>query len=90
VLDALAEGRVHTLLLDAARELEGSATGDGRLYPAGVVPPGVSPDELRTEPHLAERMAERALETGATLVAVTGAAAETLAEHDGVAAILRW
>jgi hypothetical protein len=90
VLDALAEGRVHTLLLDAARELEGSATGDGRLYPAGVVPPGVSPDELRTEPHLAERMAERALETGATLVAVTGAAAETLAEHGGVAAILRW
>lgn len=89
-LDALAEGRVHTLLLDAAREHEGAATPDGHLYPAGVVPPGTSPDELRPEPHLAERMVERALATGALIVPVGGRAAEVLAGHDGVGAILRW
>jgi hypothetical protein len=89
-LDALAEGRVHTLLLDGARELEGSVTPDGRLYPADVIPPGISQEDLRREPHLAERMVERALETDARLVPVAGPAAEALAEHDGVAAILRW
>lgn len=89
-LEALAEGRVHSLLLDAERELEGTATADGRLYPADVVPPGVAPGELRREPHLAERMVERALATGASIVPVSGEAADVLAGHDGVAAILRW
>ena len=46
--------------------------------------------DLRHIPHLAERMVECALETGAQVVPVSWPAAEVLAEHDGVAAILRW
>jgi hypothetical protein len=90
VLDALAEGRVHELFVDPTRAHEGVETPDGRLFPAGVVPPGVSAAELRIEPLLLDRMVARALETDAAVVPVAGEAAEALAEHDGVAATLRW
>ncbi len=89
-LDALDEGRVHQLLLDGERDWQGVEAPDGRLFPTGVRPPGVSSGELRPEPLLADRMIERGLKTDATVSLVSGPAAEALAACDGVAAILRW
>jgi hypothetical protein len=42
------------------------------------------------EPHLMERMLERAMASGALVTALEGPAADPLAEHGGVAAELRW
>jgi len=74
----------------AAARPAGARAPDGRLVAAGEVPPGVDPAELVPEPHLVERMIERAFGTGATLVAVEGPSAEPLAPYGGVAARLRW
>jgi hypothetical protein len=89
-LEALAEGRVHELILDPAREHEGAETPEGLLFPAGIVPAGSSPTELRAEPMLVDRMIERAVATDAAVTVLGEGSASVLAEHDGVAAILRW
>jgi hypothetical protein len=88
VLTALAEGRVQHLLIDPRRRPSGARAPDGRLAVAGEVPPGAG--ATTPEPHLAERMLERALATGARVTAIAGPAAEPLEAHDGVAAALRW
>lgn len=90
VATALAEGRVQRLLLDTRREMAGSVTPDGRLVRSGQKPPGVSADELTSEPHLVERMIERTLSSGGDVVPLVPSAADVLAEWDGVAAFLRW
>jgi hypothetical protein len=89
-LTALSEGQVHRLVLDAAARHAGARAPDGRLVASGEVPPGADPAELTPEPHLVERMIERALATDATVTAVEGPAAEPLAPFGGVAAELRW
>lgn len=89
-LGTLFEGRVERLVLDAAARHEGALAPDGRMVVAGEIPPGVAPSELVPEPHLVERMIERALATGAALVVLEGPAAEPLAPFGGVAAALRW
>jgi Bacterial archaeo-eukaryotic release factor family 10 len=89
VLAALHEGRVDTLLYDEARELRGLRASDGRLFPEGI-DPGIPEAELSAEPYLVERMIERALETDADVTPVEGEEAARLAEHEGVAALLRW
>ncbi|MCS7007575.1 MAG: hypothetical protein NZL88_08500, partial [Gaiellaceae bacterium] len=70
--------------------LEGQRAPDGRLLPAGVVPPGVSEADLAPVARLADHMIVRALETDAQVTIVSAARAEPLARHDGVAALLRW
>jgi hypothetical protein len=90
VIEALEEGRVHQLLLDGERDWQGVETPDGRLFPAGIEPPGVDGADLRVEPLLADRLIERALKTDAMVSLVSGPAAAALEECDGVAAILRW
>jgi hypothetical protein len=90
VLAALFEGRVHTLILDGTREWSGLMEPDGRLWPAGTRPSDVPTDDLAPEPFLAERMIEQALARGATVTPVEEEAAAPLADHDGMAAILRW
>jgi Bacterial archaeo-eukaryotic release factor family 5 len=90
VFTALAEGRVHQLLLDTRREMTGSVAPDGRLVRAGQKPPGVEVGELTSEPHLVERMIERTLAAGGDIVPLVPAAADGLSEWDGVAAFLRW
>ncbi|MER6949506.1 VLRF1 family aeRF1-type release factor [Nonomuraea sp. NPDC000554] len=86
-LALLNEGRVDVLLLDENGRWQGGRGPDGFLYPAGQVPPGVPAVE---EPDLGERMIERALESGAQVTILTAQTAAELADHDGVAAHLRW
>ncbi|MEV0594432.1 VLRF1 family aeRF1-type release factor [Nonomuraea cavernae] len=86
-LSLLNEGRVDCLLLDETGAWRGGRGPDGRLYPAGQVPPAV---EAVDEPDLGERMIERALESSAEVTILQREAAAELAEHDGVAALLRW
>jgi len=90
VLAALQDGRVEHLLFDERVELQGARTADGRLAPEGVVPPGVAREDLVPEPSLIGHVLERALATDARVTPLSAAAAEPLAEHDGIAALLRW
>jgi peptide subunit release factor 1 (eRF1) len=90
VAAALVEGRVDTLIIDPSRHIEGVRAPDGRLAPLGVVPEGADPAELEPEPRLDERMVELAVDGSARVVAVSGRAADLLAEAGGVAAITRW
>jgi hypothetical protein len=88
VLTALDEGRVQHLLLDPRRRHAGARAADGRLVAAGEVPPGAA--ATVPEPHLMERMLERALATGARVTVLQDGAAEPLEPHGGVGAALRW
>lgn len=87
VAGALNEGRVSHLVYDPEVRYQGSVSEGGRLVAEGETPPagGAVP-----EPRLTERLVERALETGARVTPVEGAAAGELAEAAGVAALLRW
>ncbi|QSB16881.1 hypothetical protein JQS43_11705 [Natronosporangium hydrolyticum] len=89
-LGALQEARVAHLLLAADGRWEGGRTRDGFLAPAGEIPPGFTADDLIPEPHLAERMIERAFLEGADVTMLDGDEAEPLADAGGVGAILRW
>ncbi|MFO7573415.1 MAG: VLRF1 family aeRF1-type release factor [Gaiellaceae bacterium] len=90
VLTALDEGRVGHLLFDEDRSYAGARTPDGRLVPAGVVPPGVEATQLVEIPSLAGHLVERALATDARVTPLSAASTEAIAEYDGVAALLRW
>ncbi len=90
VLEALNEARVADLLFDRALEPVGAVAPDGRLGTVDAPPMGIDASELRDEPRLLERMIEQAIATSAEVTPVSGPAAEALAEHDGVAAVLRW
>ncbi len=79
VLAALADGRVERLLLDGGGDLPGH-TG-----PGGELLPGEGP-----EPLFGDRVAIRALESGAAVSVVGGDAAAALADCEGIAALLRW
>ena len=89
-LTALNEGRVGRLLFDGQREYEGARTPDGFLVPQGVVPPGFEPDELVPEPALTGHMVERALAIDARVTPLSAEGAGALADHEGIAALLRW
>jgi Bacterial archaeo-eukaryotic release factor family 5 len=90
VLAALEESRVEHLLFDPARPYPGARAPDGRLVPEGVVPPGVEPADLAPEPSLAGHLIDRALTIDATVTPLSPVGAEALAEHGGIAALLRW
>jgi hypothetical protein len=80
VSEALAEGRVEQLLLDPDQEI---VIAD--LSP--TLRESVGDGEVLGG---AEMMVEQALRTSATVVPVANAAAETLREHGGAAALLRY
>lgn len=88
VIGALNEGRVAHLVYDPEVRYQGSIGDDGRLYVGEEVGPTASDRE--PEPRLTERLVERALETGARVTPVEGAASGALADADGIAALLRW
>lgn len=87
VVTALNQGRVSHLVYDPEVRYTGSLGDDGALYAGGEAPAGVS---LRPEPRLTERLIERALQTGARVSPVEGAAAGPLADAAGIAALMRW
>lgn len=86
-LALLNAGRVDCLLVHEHGSWRGGRGPDGFLYPADQVPHGV---EAVEEPDLGERMIERALESGAEVMIIHADAAGPLAEHEGIAALLRW
>lgn len=88
VVGALNEGRVAHLVYDPEIRYQGSIGTDGRLHADDE--PGAAEIEVVAEPRLTERLVERALETGARVTPVEGAAAGALAEAAGIAALLRW
>jgi riboflavin biosynthesis pyrimidine reductase len=87
VVGAINEHRVSQLLYDPGVRYTGSVGSDGLLY-AGDEHGGGTP--AAPETRLTERLVERALETGARVIPVEGAARAALSEADGIAALLRW
>jgi len=87
VVGALNQARVAHLIYDPLIRYRGSVGHDGSLYADGETAPstGSTADE-----RLTERIVERALETGARVTPVEGAASDGLAEASGIAAVLRW
>jgi hypothetical protein len=90
VVGVLAEGRVTHLLLAEGQPLAGAVGPRGELAPEGVVLPGLDASGLSPEPQFGDRVALRALDTGARVTVVGGEAAAALADAGGVAALLRW
>ena len=90
VIAALEESRVEHLLFDPSRSYPGARSPDGRLAPEGVVPPGVYPADLIGEASLTGHLVERALATDAAVTPLSPAGRAALAEHGGIAALLRW
>ncbi len=88
VVGALNEGRVSHLVYDPAIRYRGSVSADGRLH-AGEEAVSTAIDAT-AELRLTERLVEQALETGARVTPVEGAAGGVLAEAEGIAALLRW
>lgn len=81
---ALAEGRVEHLLLDAEESVTMPEAAREALAASGAGTVRADGDDV------AERMVELALATGASITPVSGEAAETLSEVGGAAAILRY
>jgi hypothetical protein len=90
VCDAINEGRVSHLLYDDELHLEGFVSTEGTLHPRveGVI--AESDVKLRREPWFVERLLETAIRTSAQVVPLGHDAAGLLADHEGVAALLRW
>ncbi|MCV7222593.1 hypothetical protein H7I95_16945 [Mycolicibacterium elephantis] len=87
VTGALNDGRVAHLVYDPEVRYVGSVDTNGLLYAGEEAPAGA---QVTAEPRLTERLVERALEIGARITPVEGAAGGVLAEADGIGALLRW
>jgi hypothetical protein len=87
VVGALNQARVAHLIYDPLIRYRGSVGHDGSLYADGET--ALSIGSIADE-RLTERIVERALETGARVTPVEGAAGDGLAEASGIAAVLRW
>jgi hypothetical protein len=87
VVGALNEARVAHLVYDPFIRYRGSVDRDGNLYADDETGPG-SPSTPAAR--MTERLVERALETGARVTPVEGAASDGLADASGIAAVLRW
>jgi hypothetical protein len=87
VVGALNQARVAHLVYDPFVRYRGSVGRDGSLYAGDERTPTYdsTPDE-----RLTERLVERALETGARVTPVEGAAGDGLRDASGIAALLRW
>ena len=85
VLAALNDARVEHLIYDPEVDYTG-ALGDDDVLLAASETAGVAVQESR----LTERIVERCLLTAARITPLDAAAAETLADAGGIAALLRW
>lgn len=84
---AVNQARVAHLIYDPLIRYRGSIAYDGTLYANDEGAPTYA---ATPEPRLTERLVERALETGARVTPVEGAAGDGLADASGIAAVLRW
>ncbi len=89
VLACLNEGRVDQLLVTETVQHAGHRSEGGYLY-TDEQRPAARAQDLVEEPHLVERMIERAIETSASVTPIREEDAVGLEEHGGVAALLRW
>jgi hypothetical protein len=87
VVGALNQARVAHLIYDPLIRYRGTIGQDGSLYANGE---RVLAQVWRADTRLTERLVERALETGARVTPVEGAASDGLADASGIAAVLRW
>jgi hypothetical protein len=85
VTAALNEARAGHVLYDPDIRYTGAIAADGSLFGWSE---GAS--TVVAEPRLTERIVERALDTGARLTPVGGAASDVLRDAGGIAALLRW
>jgi hypothetical protein len=85
VASALNEARAGHVVYDPDVRYTGAVDADGSLF-------GWSEGAASAvaEPRLTERIVERALDTGARLTPIEGAASAVLEDADGIAALLRW
>lgn len=88
VAAALNAGRVEHLVYDPHVRYVGTVGSDGTLYAGDEVAPGGQPG--RPDPRFTERLVERALNSGARISPIEGAAEGGLRDANGVAALLRW
>lgn len=88
VTAALNAGRASHLIYDPDVRYTGSIGTDGTLLAAEKS--GAEISEPRQESQLIERLVERALQSGARISPVEGAAAGGLSEAAGIGALLRW
>ncbi|MFU8840077.1 MAG: hypothetical protein ACNA8R_05075 [Nitriliruptoraceae bacterium] len=91
VCEALNAGRVDHLLIDDRLVLDGYVASDGTLHPR-IEGLAASAEDLTfaRDRLFVERMIERALATSARITPLAPAPADRLADHEGVAALLRW
>jgi hypothetical protein len=87
VVGALNQARVAHLIYDPLIRYRGTIGQDGSLYANGER--GLA-QVWRADTRLTERLVERALETGARVTPVEGAASDRLADASGIAAVLHW
>lgn len=90
VLAGLTEGRTRDVLVDPAHDSEGVACPSGHFVARENVTCPVCGGGTQRLPSLLDAIDGLARRTGAGLRVVTGEAAEKLAEHDGIAARLRY
>lgn len=88
VATALNAARVAPLVYDPEVRYTGTVGADGALYGGDEIGPDGQPGT--PEPHLTERLVERALRTRAKISPIEGAAARDLGDAAGIAALLRW
>jgi hypothetical protein len=88
VAAALNAGRVAHLVYDPQVRYAGSVAAGGAVYGGDEIPPGTQ--QVTSEPRLTERLVERAMNTGARISPVEGAAKGCLKDAAGIAALLRW
>ena len=87
VVGALNQARVAHLIYDPSIRYRGSVGYDGSLYAEDETTLSY---RTTAEVRLTERIVERALETGARVTPVEGAASNGLTDASGIAAVLRW
>ncbi len=88
---AVAEGRVHVLLVAGDLALEGAVCGScGHLAAAAFERCPDCGGAGEPVPNVVERTVERAFLAGAQIETVLGDARDTLLEHGGLAAVLRY
>ena len=90
VCEALNTGRVEHLIYDDGLAIEGFVSSEGTLHPR--IEGAVAESDLTFSRHplFVERLIEAALATSASVTPLTEPAASELADHEGVAALLRW